>query len=117
MRQRLDERGVHREHWIEEMREPDAMRLGDGAVRIAFAVEAPGPPLFSDVQTGLVGPVQDLVVHTAGGVLECQFQRVVAVPLDADHGDQGLGEDAPDRDVGLEVFEPHRGGQILQGGV
>ena len=50
VRQRLDERGVDGEHRIEQMRETDAMRLGDEPEQRAVAVEAPRPPLFDDLQ-------------------------------------------------------------------
>ena len=42
MRQRLDDRRMHRKHGVEEMRETDAMRLGDEPKMVSVAVEAPG---------------------------------------------------------------------------
>ena len=45
VRQRLDERGVDGEHRVEQVREADALRLGDEPEERAVAVEAPGPAL------------------------------------------------------------------------
>ena len=50
VRQRLDERGVDGEHRIEQMREADALRLGDEPEQRAVAVEAPRPALLDDLQ-------------------------------------------------------------------
>ena len=45
VRQRVDQRGVHGEHRIEEVGEADAVRLGDETEQRAVAVEAPGAAL------------------------------------------------------------------------
>ena len=75
VRQRLDHRGVHGEHGVEEMREADALGLGDQAEEGAVAVEAPRPADFDDLQLGLVVTVQKLVGDLAGGCLVGQLQR------------------------------------------
>ena len=66
VRQRLDERGVDRQHRIEEVREADAVRLGDEAEERAVAVEAPGAALLDDLEARLVVAVEQLVRHLAG---------------------------------------------------
>ena len=61
VRQRLDERGVDGQHRIEEVRQADAVRLGDQPEQRAVAVEAPGPALLDDLEPGLVVAVEQLV--------------------------------------------------------
>jgi hypothetical protein len=48
VRQRIDDRGVHRQHRVEQVREADALGLGNQAEQRAVAVEAPGPALLDD---------------------------------------------------------------------
>jgi hypothetical protein len=48
----LDQRGVDRQHRIEQVGQPDAVRLGDQPEQRAVAVEAPGPALLDDLQRG-----------------------------------------------------------------
>ena len=50
MGQRLDDRGVHGEQRVEEMRKADALRLGDQAEQRAVAVEAPRPAGLDDLE-------------------------------------------------------------------
>ena len=98
-------RGVDREHGVEQVREADAVRLGDQAEERAVAVEAPGPALLDDLEARLVVAVEQLVGDLAGGGLVGELQRLGAEPLDADDGDQRVGQDAADGGVGLELFE------------
>ena len=56
---------MDREHGIEEVREADAVRLGDEAEERAVAVEAPRPALLHDLEARLVVAVEDLVGHAA----------------------------------------------------
>jgi hypothetical protein len=51
--------------------------------------------------------VQNLVADPPGWVLVGELQRVVTVPLDVDHGDERLRENAPNGDVRPEIFERH----------
>ena len=107
VRQRLDHRGVHGEHGVEEVCEADALRLGDQAKQGAVAVEAPGPADLDDLQVGLVVTVQKLVGDLAGGRLVGQLQRFGAEPLHADDRGEAVGQHAAYRGVGLELFELH----------
>jgi hypothetical protein len=59
------------------------------------------------MEAPFISAIQDLVAHAAGWILVGQFQGVVAVPLNIDDGDECLGKDAPDSDIGLEIFEFH----------
>ena len=107
VRQRLDLGGVHRENGIEEMRQADALRLGDQPEQGAVAVEAPRPAGFGDFEPLLVVAVQQLVGDLAGGRLVGQLQRLGAEPLHADHRNDAVRQDAAQRGVGLQVFELH----------
>ncbi len=83
VRQRIDHRGVDGEHGVEEVREADALRLGDEAEEGAVAVEAPGAALLDEFQAGLVVAVEQLVGDLAGGGLVGEFEGLGAEPLDA----------------------------------
>ena len=107
MRQRFDNRRVHREHRVEEMGEADSLRLGYQAEQRTVAVEAPGAPDLDDLEPGLVVAVQQLVGDLAGWCLVGQLQGLGAEPLYADHRDEAVGQNAAHRGVGLEVFELH----------
>ena len=107
VRQRIDDGGVDRQHRVEQMGQPDALRFGHQPEQRAVAVEAPGPALLDDLEPRLVVAVEQLVGDLAGRRLVGQLQRLGTEPLDADHGDQRIGQDAADGSVGLEVFELH----------
>ena len=124
VRQRLDERGVDREHRIEQVREADAVRLGDEAEERAVAVEAPRAALLDDLEARLVVAVEELVGDPARRRLVGELERVGAEPLDADDGDERVGQDAADRrrwagglrvscftdrGIGLRLFSGHGG--------
>ena len=68
VRQRIDQRSVDGQHWIEEVGQADAMRFGDEAKQRAVAVEAPGAALFDDLEARLVVAVKDLVGDAAGRI-------------------------------------------------
>jgi hypothetical protein len=105
VRKGLDERGVHRENGVEEVREADPMRLRDEAKERPVPVEAPGAALLDDFETGFVAPVEDLLGDPPGGAAVDEGEGVGAVPLDVDDGDGGVGEDAADGGGGQEQFE------------
>ena len=98
---------MHGEHGIEEVREADALRLGDQAEQGAVAVEAPGPADLDDLQLGLVVTVQKLVGDLAGGRLVGQLERFGTEPLHADDRGEAVGQNAAYRGIGLEIFELH----------
>ena len=103
--QRLHQGGVHGEHRVEEVREADAVRLGDEPVRGAVAVEAPRAPLPHDFEARFVVAVEDLLGDPARRRAVDQGERVRAVPFGADDGDGGIRRDAAHRGGGPEVFE------------
>ena len=105
VRQRLDDRGVDGQHRVEEMREADAMRLGDEPEQVPVAVEAPRPPLRHDLEPRLVVTIEQLVGDLAAGVLVGELERLRAEPLHADDSDQAIRQDALHRRIRLKVFE------------
>ena len=105
VRQRLDQRGVDREHRVEQVRQADAVRLGDQAEERPVAVEAPGTTGGHDLQHGLVVPIEQLVADPAAGVLVGELHGVRAEPLHADHRHQPVGQDAAHDGIRLEGFE------------
>ena len=107
VRQRLDLGGVHGKQGVEEMRETDALRLGDQAEQGAGAVEAPRAAGLGHLEPLLVAAVQELVGDLAGGCLVGQFDGLGAEPLHADDRDEAVGENAAYRSVGLEIFQFH----------
>ena len=107
MRQRLDDRSVHREHGVEEMGEANPQRLGDQAELRAVSVEAPEPPDLHDLEPGFVVTVEQLVGDLADRRLVGQLQCLGAEPLDADDCDEAVSQHAAHRSVGPEVFELH----------
>ena len=65
VRERLDERGAHREVRVEEVGEVDPLRLGDESEEVAVAVEAPRPTGLYKIEPGLVVAVEDFGAHGA----------------------------------------------------
>ena len=102
MRQRLDDRGVDREHRVEQVGEADALRLGDEAEERAVAVETPGPALLDHVEAGFVVAVEQLVGDLPARGLVGQLQGLRAEPLDADDGDRASWQHASDYVVWLK---------------
>ena len=109
VRQRVDDRGVDRQQRVEQMRKPDALRLGHEPEQGAVAVEAPRPPLGDDLEPVLVVAVEQLVGDRAGRCLVRQLDRLRAEPLHADDRHRAVGVDAPDSAARSQVFELHRG--------
>ena len=105
VRQRFDDGGMHRQHRVEQVRQPDALRLGDQAEERAVAVEAPGAAVLDDLKACLVVAIQQLIRHPAGRRLVRELQRLRAEPLDTDHRHQGIGQYPAHRRVRLQLFE------------
>ena len=107
MGQWLDDRGVHGEHRVEEMRQVDPLRLGDHAEQRAVSVEAPWAADLDDLDPGFVVTVQELIGDPTRRCLVRQLERFGAEPLHADHRDKAVGQDAAHRGAGLEIFKLH----------
>ena len=116
VRQWLDDRGVDRQHRIEQVRKTNALRFGDQAEQRSVAVEAPGTAFFHQFKARLVVAIEQFVRHLAGGGLVGELKRRGAEPLDAHYGDQSVRDDAPHGGVGLQLLKRHhgaRGGRLL----
>ncbi len=107
VRQGIDDGGVHRQDRVEQVGQPNAMGLRHQAEKGAVAVEAPGSALFHQLQAGLVVAVKQFIGDLTRRGLVGQLQGLGAEPLDTDHRYQGIGEDAADGGVGLELFKLH----------
>jgi len=107
VRQRFEIGCVDRQHGIEEMRQPDALRLGHQAKQRAIAVEAPRAAALDDLEPSLVVAEQKLVRDRARRRLVGQLDRLGAEPLHADDGDERVGEHAAEGGSGLEILESH----------
>jgi hypothetical protein len=92
---------VDRQHRVEEVREPDALCLGDKAEEAAVTVEAPGPALFHDFEPSLVVAVHQFIRDLPRRALVREHERLAAKPLHVDNGDQGIGQDASNDGVRL----------------
>ena len=77
VRQRLDDRRMHRQHRIEQVRQADPVRLRDQTKLMPVAVEAPRPAFRGDLQTRLIVAVEQLVGELAGRVLVGQLDRTI----------------------------------------
>jgi len=73
---------MHRQHRVEQVREPNAVGFGDQPEQGAVAVEAPGAALLDQLQARLVVTVQELVRDLAGPCLVGQLESLAVVPLD-----------------------------------
>ena len=62
---------------------------------------------MSDLETRLVMSVEDFLGDASAGAAIHKRQGVGTVPGYADDGGEGVGNDAANRGVGLEVFESH----------
>ena len=105
--QRLDDRGVHGKHRIEEMRKADPLCFGNQAEQRAVSVEAPWPANFDDLDPGFVVTVQKLIGDLARRYLIRQLNRFRPKPLHADYSDEPVGHNALNGGVGPEIFQLH----------
>jgi len=67
--QRFHDRSVHSQYRVEEMSEPDAMRLRDEPEARPVTIEAPWPTQFDDIDSRFVVTVEQLVCDLSAGVL------------------------------------------------
>ena len=101
VRQRVNHRGMDRQHRVKQVGKPDSLRFGYEAKQRAIAVEAPWPALLYQVEPGFGVAIQQLVRKLAGGCLVGQFKRLGAEPQHADNRYQTIRNDAAHRGVGL----------------
>lgn len=70
--------------------------------------------MFDEVEARFVVAVKELAGEFAGGGAVGKVEGFGAEPLDADDGDDSVGEDAADGGVGVEVFEFQGGTSALE---
>lgn len=87
---------MHRQERIEQVSESNSVRLSDEPEQSAVTVEAPRPAPFHDVQAFLVAPEEKLGSYAARGLLERDLQGLRSQPLDLNHGDGRVENEAPD---------------------
>jgi len=106
VRQRLDQRGVHRQKGVEQVGEADAQRLGNQAEQFAVGVEGPGAAGGGDLERWLAVAEEQLAAQPALGIAVDQLEGGGAVPGHVDHGDEPVGQHAPHRGAAPELFQP-----------
>src|SRR5687768_11585641 len=107
MWQRVHQRRVHRQEWIEQMSEPDAVRFGGEAEQVAGRVEGPARGGFRDGEwLGLVTVEQTLSDLTLR-VLVSEGGSCRTVPVDVHDSDGAAGDDAGHGEAFFQVFDLH----------
>ena len=107
MRQRFYQRSVNSQQWVEEMRQADAVGLGNQTVGGAIAIEAPLAALFDECEPGFVLPVENLLRDAASGGPINHRKRVRAVPLHVHHSNGAIWTNASNRGLRREVLQLH----------
>ena len=103
---------MYSEHWVEQVRQTDTMRLRNKSEQMPVAVEAPRASVLHDLEARFVMAIKQLVGNTARWPVVSQLKRLGTKPLHADYRDDLLRQNASDRGGGLEVFEA---GHVLRG--
>ena len=106
MRERLHVTCRHREHRVEQASQRDPLRLGHQLEVTRGRVERPTAGLRNR-QAALVLAEHDLLAEATRGVLVGQLQRVGAVPLRRDDGDDLGGDESLDPQPRLEFLKLH----------
>jgi len=90
----LDQRGVDGQQGVEEVRQGDAVGLGQEPEHGPVAVKTPRPSLDGNFERRLPVAVKQLVPQGAGRRLVGQFHGDRSDPLHVDHCDEAVGKDA-----------------------
>ncbi len=105
VRQRLDQRGRQRQVGIEQIGEPDALRLGCQPEQVAITAERPRPSRSSQLERRLVAAVDQPVANRSARLLERDLDRLVAEPLDLDDLRRSAGHQAAHGRSGDQLLE------------
>ena len=105
MRQWIDNRGVNRQHGIEQVGEVDAERLGDESEESTVRVEISRRTGCRHFEIGLVRPVEKLIPESAFEILEGQLDGIRPKPLDVDDHDRPGGPEPSHLCAASQVFE------------
>ena len=93
---------MYGEHWIEQMRQTDTMRLRNEAEQMPVTVEAPRATVLHYFEARLV-----MTTRWRSGQMAPvgQLKRLRTKPLHANHRDDLIRQNASNCGGGLEVFE------------
>jgi len=95
MRERDDVRDMDRQQRVEQVGEPDALRLGDEPEEVAISIEGPVPAGIDNPEAVLIPPEEQLLAHGTRVVVAVDHGGAGRpVPLHADDGHGGAGHDA-----------------------
>ena len=104
VRQRIDERGVYREHRIEQVGESNAIRFRREAIIAAAPVEAPRTSFGHDAEARLVVPIQDLLSELSLGSAVTEGERIGTMPFCTHHGYRRIRNYAVDARIRGEML-------------
>ena len=107
MGKRVNERGMNRQHRVEEMGEPDTVGLGDEAKEVAIAIKAPGTTNAHQIEGRLTLAIEQHRVGSAMCIFIGQLNGITAIPCDIDDRDHFIRQDAAKRCSSREVFQSH----------
>jgi hypothetical protein len=100
VRKRVNEGSVNRENRVEQVSEPDAVRLRNEAKQRPVAVEAPRATALDDFNARLVVAIQEFVGDLAVRILVRQLERLGTEPLGIHYGHECIRQDSPHRSAG-----------------
>src|SRR3954464_10568233 len=105
MRQWLDQRSMHGQHWIKQMCKTDPMRLRNEPKQSPIAIEAPGSTQLNNLNPRFVVTVEKFIRHLTGRPLICQLNCCGTEPLNGDHSHQTIRENAFYHRIGEQSFK------------
>jgi hypothetical protein len=105
VRQRLHERCVHCEDWVEEVSQADAVRFRNEPEERAVAIEAPRAALFDHFQSWFVVTIEDFFGHPTCGRAIDEREGIGTVPLHAHDSDYCVRKETSDGGIRLKIFE------------
>jgi hypothetical protein len=103
--ERLNERGAHRDIWIEEVRKVDPLRLGRKLERLTISVEGPRLAFLYDRKARLVLAVDEALGDRPVGTPVRERKDLGAVPRDVDDSDSAVCDDAGDKGAFGQALE------------
>jgi hypothetical protein len=98
---------VDRQHRVEQVCKPDAVRFGHEPEERPVAVETPRASRLHEGKTTLVVPEENFLPDPTIRASVNDGEGVRSMPLDADDGGCGVGQQTADYRIRLEFFELH----------
>src|SRR5262245_3255652 len=93
------------EDGIEQVRQPNPLRLRDQSEQRPVAIETPRSARFGDLESGFVGSIEQLVGRLTRCRLVGEFECFGSEPLRADNRDEYVWENPADGRARREVLE------------